>query len=71
MSRSRSIFEEVGEKPAPPPPAPPARPTTDRRGIAVWLAVDYRHLPVKLRFFDRDGKQMAEQVVDQIQISDE
>ena len=39
--------------------------------IAVWLAVDYRHLPVKLRFFDRDGKQMAEQVVDQIQISDE
>ncbi|MGQ0751813.1 MAG: DUF3108 domain-containing protein [Betaproteobacteria bacterium] len=39
--------------------------------IAVWLAIDYRHLPVRLRFFDRDGRQMAEQVVDQIQISDE
>jgi hypothetical protein len=46
-------------------------PRAGAESIAVWLAVDYRHLPVKLRFFDRDGKQMAEQVVDQIQISDE
>jgi hypothetical protein len=46
-------------------------PRPGAESIAVWLAIDYRHLPVKLRFFDRDGKQMAEQVVDQIQISDE
>lgn len=46
-------------------------PRPGAESIAVWLAVDYRHLPVKLRFFDRDGKQMAEQIVDQIQISDE
>lgn len=46
-------------------------PRPGAESIAVWLAVDYRHLPVKLRFFDRDGRQMAEQVVDQIQISDE
>jgi cytochrome c oxidase assembly protein subunit 15 len=39
MSRSRSIFEEVGEKPSAPPPAPPARPVRDRRGIVLWLAL--------------------------------
>jgi hypothetical protein len=46
-------------------------PRPGAESIAVWLAVDYRHLPVRLRFFDRDGRQTAEQVVDQIQISDE
>ena len=40
MARSRSIFEEVGEKGAAPAPQPaaPRRPT-DRRGIAVWLSI--------------------------------
>jgi hypothetical protein len=46
-------------------------PRPGAESIAVWLAVDYRHLPVLLRFFDREGRQTAEQVVDQIQISDE
>lgn len=46
-------------------------PRPGMESIAVWLAIDYRHLPVRLRFFDRDGRQMAEQVVDQIQTSDE
>jgi cytochrome c oxidase assembly protein subunit 15 len=40
MAKSRSIFEEVGAKPAAAPaPAPVRRPAGDRRGIAVWLAV--------------------------------
>jgi cytochrome c oxidase assembly protein subunit 15 len=40
MSKTRSIFEDVADKPAAAePPAPARRPTADRRGIAVWLAV--------------------------------
>jgi cytochrome c oxidase assembly protein subunit 15 len=39
MSKGRSIFEEVADKPAAEPPAPARRPTAERRGIAVWLAV--------------------------------
>jgi cytochrome c oxidase assembly protein subunit 15 len=37
-TKRRSIFEEVGEKPVAPPPAE-VRPTADRRGIVVWLAI--------------------------------
>ncbi len=41
MSKTRSIFEEVGEKPAatPAPQAKPKRPQYARRGIAIWLAL--------------------------------
>lgn len=40
MSKTRSIFEEVGEKKAvPEAPAPVRRPSADRRGIAVWLSI--------------------------------
>ncbi len=40
MSKSRSIFEEVGDRPAAAPvPAPVRRPAGSRRGIAVWLAI--------------------------------
>ena len=38
-------------------------------GIEVWLAVHYRYLPVKVRFFDRDGNAAGEQVVSEIRIS--
>ena len=37
--------------------------------IEVWLAVDYRYLPVKVRFIDRDGNTSGEQVVSEIRIS--
>jgi cytochrome c oxidase assembly protein subunit 15 len=39
MAKTRSIFEEVGEKRAPAPAPAAVRPRHDRRGIAIWLAV--------------------------------
>ncbi len=39
MSKSRSIFEDVGAKSAPPPPPVVRRPAGARRAIAVWLAL--------------------------------
>lgn len=39
--------------------------------IELWLAVEYRYLPVKLRFFDREGNPTGEQLVNEIRISDE
>jgi len=39
--------------------------------IELWLAVEYRYLPVRLRFFDREGKPTGEQLVNEIRISDE
>ena len=39
--------------------------------VAIWLAVDYRHLPVKIRFFDDRGRLAGEQVVDAIEVSEE
>jgi hypothetical protein len=46
-------------------------PRPGAESIALWLAVDYRHLPVKIRFFDREGRPTGEQVVDQIEVSEE
>jgi hypothetical protein len=39
--------------------------------IELWLAVEYRYLPVRLRFFDREGNPTGEQLVNEIRISDE
>ena len=39
--------------------------------IEVWLAADYRHLPVKLRFFGRDGEPTGEQIVNEIHLSED
>lgn len=39
--------------------------------IAVWLATDYRHLPVRIRFFSRDGEVSGEQLVSEIRVGDE
>jgi hypothetical protein len=38
-------------------------------GIEVWLAVDYRYLPVKVRFLDRDGIAVGEQIISEIRVS--
>lgn len=39
--------------------------------VAIWLAMDYHFLPVKIRFFDREGRPTGEQVVDTIEVSEE
>jgi len=39
--------------------------------IQIWLAADYRYLPVQLRFYGRDGEPTGEQVVSDIRVSDE
>lgn len=39
--------------------------------LAVWLATDYRNLPVKIRFYNRDGEPSGEQLVTEIRVSDE
>lgn len=38
--------------------------------IQVWLAAEYQHLPVQLRFFGRDGKPTGEQIVNEISLSE-
>jgi hypothetical protein len=39
--------------------------------IEVWLAADYRYLPVRIRHFDREGHYSGEQMVSEIRVSDE
>jgi hypothetical protein len=39
--------------------------------IEVWLATEYRYLPVKVRFIDREGNLSGEQVASDIQIREE
>lgn len=39
--------------------------------LAVWLAADYRHLPVRIRFFNRDGEFSGEQLVSEIRVGNE
>jgi len=38
--------------------------------MEIWLAADYRYLPVRIRFIGRDGAPTGEQVVTEINISD-
>lgn len=40
-------------------------------GLEVWLATEYRLLPVKLRQIERDGKVAGEIVIKEIRVSDE
>jgi hypothetical protein len=39
--------------------------------LELWLATEYRYLPVRIRFFDREGEPQGEQVVTEIRLSDE
>lgn len=39
--------------------------------IEVWLAAEYRYLPVRIRHFDRDGNLSGEQLAREIHISEE
>ena len=39
--------------------------------VEVWLATEYRYLPVRIRFFSRDGRPAGEQIVSEIRLSEE
>ncbi|MEK7836175.1 MAG: DUF3108 domain-containing protein, partial [Pseudomonadota bacterium] len=41
----------------------------DRESIELWLAAEYRWLPVRIRFFDREGEPSGEQLVSDIRVS--
>lgn len=43
----------------------------DEESIEVWLATEYRYLPVRILFYDRYGKPAGEQVVSEIRLSEE
>lgn len=40
-------------------------------GLEIWLATEYRHLPVRIRFVGRDGETTGEQVASEIRVSDQ
>lgn len=42
-----------------------------QESIELWLASEHRLLPVRIRFFDRQGSPSGEQVVSQIRVSDD
>lgn len=42
-----------------------------RESLAVWLAKEYRNLPIRIRFFNREGELSGEQLVNAIQVSEE
>lgn len=39
-----------------------------QESMALWLASDYRNLPVRIRFFNREGELSGEQLVSEIQV---
>jgi hypothetical protein len=46
-------------------------PRPGSESIEIWLAADYRYLPVRIRHFDREGRYSGEQMVSEIRVSDE
>ncbi len=42
-----------------------------QESIELWLATEYRLLPVKIQFFDRQGDRSGEQLVSDIRVSDD
>jgi hypothetical protein len=43
----------------------------NEESIELWLAPAYRWLPVRIRFFDREGQPSGEQLVSDIRVSEE
>jgi hypothetical protein len=39
--------------------------------VELWLAPEYRWVPVRIRFFDRDGEFSGEQLVSEIRVSED
>jgi hypothetical protein len=46
-------------------------PRAGSESVEIWLAAEYRYLPVKIRYFDREGNPAGEQVVSEIRISED
>jgi hypothetical protein len=46
-------------------------PRPGSESVQIWLAAEYRYLPVRIRHFDRDGDYTGEQMVSEIRISEE
>jgi hypothetical protein len=51
------------------PVAQARKPGTE--SVDVWLAVEYRHLPVRMRFYGRDGEPAGEQIVTEIRLGED
>jgi hypothetical protein len=49
-------------------PIKQVRKGNDEGSIQLWLALEYRYLPVLLRFFDRKGEPQGEQIVADIRL---
>ncbi len=47
------------------------RPRPGEGSLEIWLAADYRYLPVRIRHYDRKGNFSGEQMVNEIRVSDE
>jgi hypothetical protein len=47
------------------------RPKPGQESIQLWLATEYRYLPVRVRFFNREGEPQGEQIVTEIRLSDD
>jgi hypothetical protein len=68
------VFEEESiETPLGPLRALPVKqqPRPGAESIQIWLAAEYRYLPVKIRYFDREGNPAGEQVASEIRISED
>jgi hypothetical protein len=46
-------------------------PRPGAESVQIWLASEYRYLPVKIRHYDREGRFSGEQVATEIRISEE
>jgi hypothetical protein len=46
-------------------------PRSGQGTIEIWLAADYRYLPVRIRHYDRKGHFTGEQMVNEIRVSEE
>lgn len=45
--------------------------TAGAESIDLWLATEYRHLPVRIRFYGKDGEPAGEQIVSEIRLSED
>jgi len=43
--------------------------TPNTESIAIWLATEYHHLPIRIHFYNREGNLAGEQLVTSLQVS--